>query len=276
MKNLFPILMLLTLLISCHRSNSGGYYNTPYISSSQFVSALNDVDGYYYDYNELVKYEWDTVRSDEDWFVIWDGAWNTYVAVSLQYIRTITYYDYYASNYSTAEAFREIQGDDWYWNGYIGDGYGNDYEEVYYQYTDIWGERYYRGYDSGLLYEDQEETLDVSLMSKENQELAFFKKASNISVAYKVNMPTALGLVTLGSQLKKIEKEKNGEFTVEDMNAVKSTIEGITQISYEEFEAAQKDEAKKEALIEELAKNIGSSSENVENKIFPELLGIEI
>jgi hypothetical protein len=112
-----------------------GYYNTPYISATQFVNALNDVDNApYYDESEIILYTDETIRSaqpgQDDWFVIWDAEFNQYKAVSLQYIRAITYYSYYSSSFQTAEEFREIEADDRFYGYFDGDLFGNDYEVV--------------------------------------------------------------------------------------------------------------------------------------------------
>ncbi|WP_417334928.1 hypothetical protein [Halobacteriovorax marinus] len=281
-------LTALTVLASCGGGGGGGggggststygAKNSPYISANGFVNALNDVDGY--SDNELVKDEWDTVRSDwdgEDWFVIYDAEYGEYVAVSLQYIRTITYYDYYSSNYNLADEFRDIQDDHDFYNGLIGDGYGDDYEIVDYEYTNTWGEDFYRGFDSGYLYEDGEETTDVSLMAAEKENKEFFKKAADVSFAYSIDMKTSLSLVTLGSKVEKMIDRASGEkLTQEDELALANDIEKVTGASFADFNEAANNPEVKEVLIEDIAKKIGTTADNLENRLLPEVFGIDL
>ena len=274
MKNTFSLISVLALIIlaSCGGGSGGSYHSSPYITSHGFVQALNDVDGYYD--NELVKHELDTFRTytdSEDWFVIWDAEWGSYVAVSLQYIRAIEYYDFYASNYGTAEEFRFIQDDDYFYTGYIGDGYGNDYEEVSYI-----GGNTYRGLDTGYLYEEGEESLDVSLMAKEDEEKEFFQKASNVSVAYNMSIKMSLTLVTIGAKVEKMLDKNSGEMTEADQQVLSNDIQKVAGFSLAELSEATKNEEKKEQVLEQLAKKMETSTESLESKILPELFGIEI
>lgn len=278
-------LTALTVLASCGgggggggNSSSYGAKNSPYITAQGFVNALNDVDGY--SDNELVKHEWDTVRSDwdgEEWFVIYDAEYGNEVAVSLQYLRTITYYDYYSSNYNLADEFRDIQDDDEFYSGLIGDGYGDDYEYVDYEYTDRFGEDYYRGFDSGYLYEDTEETTDVSLMAADKENKEFFKKAADVSFAYSIDMKTSLSLVTLGSKVEKMIDRANGDkLTEEDQLALANDIEAVTGASLANFNEAANNPEVKEVLVEDIAAKLGTSADNLENRLLPEVFGIDL
>ena len=263
---------------SSSSSSTYGAYNSPYISAQSFVNSLNDVDGY--NDNELVKDDWETVRSDwdaEDYFVIYDAEYSEYVAVSLQYVRTITYYDYYSSNYNTASEFRDIQDDDEFFSGLIGDGYGDDYEIVDYDHTDMWGEDYYVGFDSGLLYEDADETTDVSLMAADKEKAAFYKKAADVSFAYSIDMKTSLSLVTLGTKVEKmLDRSKGEQLTQEDELALVSDIEKVTGASYADFNEAANSPEAKEDLVAKIAEKLGTNSDNLENRLLPEVFGIEL
>lgn len=259
-------------------SSTYGSYSSPYVSAQSFVNSLNDVDGY--SDNELVKDEWDTVRSSwdsEDFFVIYDAEYDEYVSVSLQYVRTITYYDYYSSNFNLATEFRDIQDDDDFFNGLIGDGYGDDYEIVDYSHTDIWGEDYYRGFDSGLLYEDADETTDVSLMAADKEKAEFYKKAADVSFAYSIDMKTSLSLVTLGTKVEKmLDRSKGEQLTKADELALVSDIEKVTGASYAEFNEAATNSEVKEDLVAKIAAKLGTNSDNLENRLLPEVFGIEL
>ncbi|WP_127715887.1 hypothetical protein [Halobacteriovorax sp. HLS] len=259
-------------------SSTYGAYSSPYISAQSFVNSLNSVDGY--SDNELVKSEWDTVRSSwdsEDFFVIYDGEYDEYVAVSLQYIRAITYYDYYSSNNNLASEFRDIQDDHDFFDGLIGDGYGDDYEIVDYDYTDAWGEDYYVGFDSGFLYEDSEETTDVSLMAADKEKAAFYKKAADVSFAYSIDMKTSLSLVTLGSKVEKmLDRSKGEQLTKEDELALVTDIEKVTGASYSEFNEAANNTELKEDLVAKIAAKLGTNADNLENRLLPEVFGIDL
>jgi len=279
------MLTALATLASCGGGGGGGgststygAYNSGYVTAQGFVNSLNDVDGY--NDNELVKDEYDTVRSDwdsEDFFVIYDAEYDEYMAVSLQYIRTITYYDYYSSNFNLATEFRDIQDDDDFFNGLVGDGFGDDYEIVDYEYTNIWGEDFYRGFDSGYLYEDSEETTDVSLMAADKEKAAFYKKAADVSFAYSIDMKTSLSLVTLGSKVEKMLDRSNGDqLTEEDQLALVTDIEKVTGASYSEFNEAANDSSAKEDLVGKIAAKLGTTADNLENRLLPEVFGIEL
>lgn len=279
------MLTALATLASCGGGGGGGggststygAYNSSFVTAQGFVNSLNDVDGF--SDNELVKDEYDTVRSDwdaEDFFVIYDAEYDEYVAVSLQYIRTITYYDYYSSNFNLATEFRDIQDDDEFFNGLIGDGLGDDYEIVDYEYTSF-GEDYYRGFDSGYLYEDTEETTDVSLMAADKEKAAFYQKAADVSFAYSIDMKTSLSLVTLGSKVEKMLDRSNGEqLTEEDQLALVTDIEKVTGATYSEFNEAANDTAAKEDLVGKIATKLGTTADNLENRLLPEVFGIEL
>ena len=282
-KSLLALTALATVA-SCGGGGGGGggssasNQSSPYISAQSFVNSLNDVDGY--SDNVLVKDEWDTVRSSwdsEDYFIYEDGEHGEEVAVSLQYIRSITYYDYYASNFNLASEFRDIQDDDEFFSGLIGDGNGNDYEIVDYEYTDIWGEDYYRGFDSGLLYEDSEETTDVSLMAADKEKQAFYKKAADVSFAYSIDIKTSLSLVTLGTKVEKmLDRSKGEQLTKADEQALVSDIEKVTGASYAEFNEAASNPEVKEDLVAKIAAKLGTNSDNLENRLLPEVFGIEL
>jgi hypothetical protein len=259
--------------------SSYGSYSSPYVTAQGFITALNDVDWASFpndnfllkDIDETVRSAWDA----EDWFVYYDAEHSEYVAASLQYLRTIAYYDYYSSNYNLADEFRDIQDDDAFFGGLIGDGAGNDYEIVDYDYT-LFGEDYYLGFDSGYLYEDEDQTTDVSLMVAEEEDRAFYQKAASVSLTYGVDIKTSLSLVTLGTKVEKMLDRTNSELTLEDQAALLSDLESVTGASLTEFAAAAEDQQKKDELVAKVAAKIGTSAENLENRLLPELFNIEL
>jgi uncharacterized protein YifE (UPF0438 family) len=266
---------LLSTLVGCNGGGGSGYgaHNSYNVSAQGFVNALNDVDGTYD--NELMLDTYETMRtynSSEDWFVIWDQANYKYVGVSLQYIRSVTYYDYYSNNYALADEFRYIQDDDMYYNynGRMGDGNGYDYEEL-----ERYGNDYY-GLDSGEWYEDEEETFDVSLMAAEAQKKKFFKKASAMSAVYNVDIKTSMALVTLGTKVEGMLNKSQGEMTEADQLAVMGDLQKLTGASLADINEAAEDAQKKEVLLETIAKKIGTSTDNLENRLLPELFGLSL
>ena len=275
------MLSLLVTLASCGGGGGGsvgggssyGAYQSPYILASEFVSALNNVDGTYSSRVELYSNE--TLRSgvvgQDDWFVIYDAKFSEYKAVSLQYVRSIVYYDYYSSNSAVASEFRNIERDDITSGNLNGDRYGNDYEVVDRLYTG-----YFEGRQSGYLYEDEANTTDVSLLAKEQEQKAFFAKAAKISFAYNVSLETSMSMITLGSKMEKMLSRANGELTQEDQLALTGDIKILTGVTLEEIQAAASNAAAKEDVLAKVAAKIGTTASNLEQRVLPEVFGITL
>lgn len=255
-------------------SSSVGPRTSPSITATSFISALNSVDGASFPLDSyMVKDQYDTLRTDEDWFVIWDAEYNENVAVSLQYIRSIVYYDYFSSNNGLAREYRAINADDAFMYGIIGDGFGNNYEIVDYAGVDAWGDAIYVGYDSGLFYEDEQDTFDVSLMASEKETKEFFQKAANVSFAYSINIETSLALVTLGQKVEQMLDQSKGEITAEDQLALMNDLSELTGVTLDDVQKAAIDTQAKEELISDVANRIGTSASNLEQRILPEVFG---
>lgn len=253
-----------------------GTYSSPAATVSGFVSGLNSIESYGKNSSYVELYENETYRSQipgqDDWFVIYDDKFNEYKAVSLQYIRSIVYYDYYSNNSGLAEEFRAIENDDIVAGEAFGDYYGDDYEVVDYSaITDS-----YWGVNSGYEYEDGVETSDVSLKIAEQQQKAFIAKAAKISYHFNVGIETSLSLVTLGQKAEKMLGKSNGELTAQDQAAFASDLTRLTGASLQDVMAASKDASAKSALVEKIADNIGTTPANLENKLLPELLGVNL
>lgn len=274
------LLALLATLASCGGGGGGGgggstygTYYSPNILASEFVSSLNSVDGTYSSTVELYTNE--TLRSQapgqEDWFVIWDAKYGEYKAVSLQYVRSIVYYDYYSNNRAVAAEFRNIERDDILAGELNGDYYGNDYEVV-----DLRWDGYYEGRNSGYLYEDETSTTDVSLLAKEQEQRKFFSKAAKVSLVFNVSLETSMSMVTLGSKIEKMLSRGNGELTEQDQAALLGDIKSLTGVSLEEMKAASEDSAKKEEVLAKVAAKIGTSAQNLEQRFLPEVFGITL
>ena len=257
--------------------SSWGYYSTPTISATQFVNALNNVDGApIYDESEIVLYTDETYRStlagQEDWFVIYDAKHDQYKAVSLQYIRAITYYSYYSSSYQTAEEFRNIENDDIF-NGYFdGDLFGDDYEVVDYNPFD----GYFYGRESGYAYEDDMETTDVNLMAGEAEKKKFYQQAANVSYAYSVSLETAMSLVTLGDKVEGMLGQNKTELTDEDQAVLLGDLQKLTGVTLEEVMAAGLDNQQKDKVLEKISAKVGTTPQKLEGQLLPELFGVSL
>lgn len=274
-------------LSSCGGGGGGGggstygAYSSPNITATQFVNALNSVDG---ENSDVVLYEDETIRStyagQEDWFVIYDDKYNEYKAVSLQYIRSIVYYDYYSNNYSTADEFRQRESDDIF-NGYLdGDLYGDDYEVVD-MYTNgyvdgTYYDTYFVGRESGYAYEDQSETTDVNLMAGEAEKKKFFQQAANVSYAYSVSLETAMSLVTLGDKVSDMLEKNDSQLTEEDQAALLGDLQNLTGVTMEEVMAAGLDNQKKDQLLSKISAKVGTTPQKLEGQLLPELFGVSL
>jgi len=250
-----------------------GAHTSPNILASEFVNALNNVDGTYSSSVELYTNE--TLRSQqagqEQWFVIWDAKFSEYKAVSLNYVRTIVYYDYYSNNQAVASEFRSIERSDIISGNINGDYFGNDYEVV-----DKLSSGYFEGRNSGYLYEDEAGTTDVSLLAREQEQKKFFEKASKVSFVYNISLETSMSMVTLGSKIEKMISRGSGELTEEDQLALLSDMKNLTGVSVEELSKAAVDSKAKAEVLAKVADKIGTSAQNLEQKVLPEVFGINL
>jgi len=203
--------------------------------------------------------------------MVWDAKYSEYKAVSLQYVRSIVYYDYYSSNRAVASEFRSIERSDILSGNVNGDYYGNDYEVV-----DRLSSGYYEGRNSGYLYEDEAGTTDVSLLAKEQEQKKFFEKAAKVSFTYNVSLETSMSMVTLGSKIEKMMSRANGELTQDDQAAILNDMKMLTGVSLEELQKASTDSKVKAEVIAKVADKIGTTAQNLEQKVLPEVFGITL
>lgn len=271
------LLSALLALASCGGGGGGSSYGphtSPSILASEFVSSLNSVDGTYS--TQIMLYTNETLRSSqpgqEQWFVIWDAKYSEYKAVSLNYVRSIVYYDYYSNNRAVASEFRSIERSDILAGRVNGDTYGNDYEVVDYHSST----GYYEGRNSGYLYEDEAGTTDVSLLAKEQERMKFYEKAAKVSFVYNVSLETSMSMVTLGSKIEKMLSRGNGELTEQDQNALLSDLKTLTGVSVQEIQDAAGNTKAKSEVLAKVAEKIGTSAQNLEQKFLPEVFGITL
>lgn len=274
---------LLAVLASCGGGGGGGgggshsstygVYQSPSILASQFVTSLNSVDGT--SSTSIQLYTNETIRSgiagQDDWFVIYDAKFGEYKAVSLQYIRSVTYYDYYSNNNAVAREFRKIETNDVIAGDLNGDYYGNDYEVV-----DLVAGGYYLGRNSGFYYEDEAGSTDVSLMAREKEQEKFFAKAAKVSFTYNVSIETSMSMVTLGAKVEKMLSRTSGDLTEADETALMSDLKILTGVSMAEIKKASESTTAKEEVLAKIAAKIGTSAQNLEQKVLPEVFGINL
>lgn len=268
-----------TMLVACSGGGGGstyGSYYSPTVSVNEFVNALNRIEGFGADASYVELYTDETIRStyagEEDWFVIYDDKYNEYKAVSLQYIRSVVYYDYYSNSTALAREFRAIETDDILYGDINGDFWGDDYEVVDH---DFWTNTFI-GRNSGFQYEDEAGTTDVSLMTAELEQKEFFKKAASLSFAFNVGIETSMSLVTLGTKAEQMLKKSGGELTAEDQAALTTDLERLTGVSAAEVLAAANSQQAQDDLVGKIADKIGTSAANLESKILPELFGLQL
>jgi hypothetical protein len=252
-----------------------GTYTSSFVSVDSFVAALNNIESTnYQSYVEL--YADETLRSatpgEDDWFVIYDDRYNEHKAVSLQYIRAIVYYDYYSNNTALAREFRDIETDGILSGELNGDYWGDDYEVVDFDYFT----NTYVGRNSGFEYEDEAATTDVSLMTAEVQQKEFITKAANISFAFNVGIETSLSLVTLGEKAEKMLGKGNGELTAQDQAAFANDLQRLAGVTLADIMEASQSEQAQTDLVSKIADKIGTSAANLENRLLPELFGVEL
>lgn len=276
------LLLSTAALVSCNGGGNSkvdtvstfGSYQSGNVSADQFVNALNRIEGFGDNESFVELYDDETIRTtfagEENWFVIYDDKFDENKAVSLQYIRSIVYQDYYSNDTALADEFRAIERDDILSGELNGDFFGDDYEVVDYDFfTDT-----FVGRNSGFDYEDGVDTKDVSLMAAESDQKQFLNKAANVSLAYSVNIETAMSLVTLGQKVEHMKGKNGGEITTADQLALAGDIEKFTGATMTDILVAATDEAAKDVMIQKIANKIGTSAANLENKLLPELLNI--
>jgi hypothetical protein len=270
------LLATLFTLASCggggSASSTYGAYTSPSILASEFVNALNSVDGTYR--TSILKYANETLRSQvagqDQWFVIYDAKYSSidhpeYRAVSLQYIRSIVYYDYYSNNTSVAAQFRKIENSDILNTNNpspYGDYWGKDYE-VADKYVDSRGATYYVGKVSGYLYDEAEKGHDVNLARLQAEQDKILGQAAKISAVYSVSIEKALELTSMARKIDAMKARSGGNLSASDEAEVLSDMKQLTGVGLEEIQAAAKDPAKKAEVAATVAENLGSTEQKV-------------
>jgi methyl-accepting chemotaxis protein len=244
-----------------------GTYNSPDITAISFVKALNNLEN---TNSVLLLNTYETQRTTpraQDWFVIWDDKNNQFKAVSLYYVESLVYFDFFSNNESAVAEFRKKE------SAHNGNDYYN-YEIVDQVFQD--GRLGYQGRVSGSLYEDEATTTDVNLMAKDNEKMKFIRKAANVSLVYNLSIQTSLSLVTLGSKMEKMLSHGNGELTTDDRSAIAGDLKNLTGMSLEDIQAAANDSSLKSEVLSKIASKIGTSAQSLEQNILPELFGITL
>ena len=267
-------LMLSSCYYAAPSDSSYGPRSSATVSPYAFVNGLNQVDPQYANSN-VVRDTWESERTyvpgEEEWFVIYDAKYGQYKAVSLQYIRSIIYYDYYSNTMGLASAFRSIENDDrrhWHVNG---DPWGDDYEVVDYDYyTDL-----FFGRNSGFAYEDDDVTFDVSLMQSEREQREFIEKAAAISYQFSLSIDSSMSLISFGQKVQSMMNRSSG-FTAEDQKAIMSDLEKLSGVSVNELFEAANDNVARQDVLERVADEIGTTASSLEHQILPQIFGLSL
>ncbi|MFT6603043.1 MAG: adenylate cyclase class IV, partial [Bacteriovoracaceae bacterium] len=85
----------------------------------------------------------------------------------------------------------------------------------------------------------------------------------------------SLSLVSLGYKVEKAINKGKGELTAEDQTAILGDLEKLTGKTFAEVLESATDNAKKDAMIKDIAKKLGTSAQNLEDRILPELFNIK-
>jgi hypothetical protein len=254
-----------------------GTYQSPSITVAHFLDSLNYVDGA----NPLNESELEldinqTIRSaipgEDDYFVIWDALYGEYKAFSLQYLRSIVYYDFYRNNFdATAQEFRDIEVDDILNGDVNGEATGTDYEVVTEEFDAFGNFLWFEGVNSFEIYEDETETKDVALMAGRAQSEDFIRRSAKLSMSMKLPFDTAKALVSLGDTANEMLKKgsSKGELTQADQDALTKGMLEFTGTSMTEILEASVDEDKKEVVLDKIADKIGVSSQRIEAELLP-------
>lgn len=151
------------------------------------------------------------------------------------------------------------------------------HEESYQQGFD---DGYEQGYEDGHIdgtwgYEQEVETRDVGLLAGEAQKRRLHQKASRIAYTYSMEFESALSLVTLGQKINKM-RDSFGHLTEADRKAITGDLETLTGVTLDKVMESLTDPQKQKALISNIADKIGTSAQNLETRILPELFSIHL
>jgi hypothetical protein len=185
--------------------------------------------------------------------------------------KVLYYYDYFSNNRAVASEFRSIERGDILSGHLNGDTWGNDYEVA-----DLQSSGYYQGRNSGYLYEDEAGSTDVSLLAKEDEQAKFYSKASKVSLVFNVSLETSMSMVTLGSKVEKMLARTNGDLTEADQSALLSDLKTLTGASMEEIKKATEDSKTKAEVLAKISAKLGTSAQNLEQRVLPEVFGITL
>jgi len=83
-------------------------------------------------------------------------------------------------------------------------------------------------------------------------------------------------MVTLGAKVEKMLSRANGELTLLDQSALLNDLKTLTGASIEDIQKAGESSKAKADVIEKIAAKLGTSSQNLEQRILPEVFGITL
>lgn len=270
----FVILGSITLgmLAGCNGSETG--YSR---SVNRFVRSLNYSDsGLFTSYDsEVVLYTNETERSlisgEGDWFVIYDDRRDRYMAVRIGYLRGLEGYGYEDYIGELGDSFRSNEGFNRLFGNTNGDSGGDNYEAV-----DLGLDGLFYGRESGYTYEDEDFVTDVNLLVANSEELSFYKKVAFISYTHSVAPRTASRLLTLGKKLEALNLGETSEISSEDSNVLLKDLESLAGVSKAELLELMSNSRNKQDILNKVSTHIGTTSQNLEDHLLPELFGINL
>ena len=85
-----------------------------------------------------------------------------------------------------------------------------------------------------------------------------------------------MSMITLGAKMEKMLSRANGELTQEDQVALTGDLKTLTGVSLAELQKASESNASKEEVLAKVAAKLGTSAQNLEQKVLPEVFGITL
>jgi len=268
----FTIVALLFSFFGCNGSDNG--YQR---AANRFVRSLNIADsGLFSSYDsELILYTNETERSlvsgEGDWFVIYDDRRDRYTAVRIGYLRGLAGYSFEEYFGELGDSYRGNEGFNRLFGNTDGDSGGDNYEAV-----DLASDGYFYGRESGYAYEDEDFVSDVNLLVAIAQEKRFYQRVANISYAHSIAPASAARLLVLGKKVEAMQSRGGQQLSAADSKIVLKELEGLSGVSQEELLKLSSDSREKGRILQKISTHIGTTAQNLEDHILPELFGLSL
>jgi len=265
-------LILLIWLVGCNGSDNGYQRRV-----DSFVRSLNYSDsGFFTSYNsDVVLYTNETERSqisgEGDWFVIYDDKRDRYTAVRIGYLRGLAGYGYEEYIGELGDSYRSNEGFNRLFGNTEGDSGGDNYEVV-----DLYSDGLFYGRESGYTYEDEDFVTDINLLVATSEEKKFYQRVANISYTHSLAPSSAAKLLILGQKVEAMQARGGQQLTEEDSKIILKELENFSGVSSDELLELTKDSRQKTRILQKISTHIGTTTDNLENHLLPELFGIRL